>query len=537
MSTTFYLCGAQSVGEGETVDGFAPEVHAALERVKRERKLEVEDKLMQALRALKPATALRVLEQFENEDMNRIRNQGAYLWGIVRKLKDGRAKLPFSSPYAGRDATMAPLSGGSKLLWPEEERAIADAGGTEGKLIERECAFDNISCSLPAAESLYSEAASQSSTFGELASIRKTMQEVTQHVEGIDAGEWSKASSQVALSGRVVQIVRQLCKPELCTSEWAQMYELLGAYAIVPQACIAEEKLRSLHLCEASGAGICALNHFLRTRAGPSIAWDWLAHRRTSQAESDSKALQSPGKARLGGEDDRFLRETNEHWVLGADGSGDLTDRKGIEHFWQCKAVREKGRFHVATVDHAELPPSTSWDADQEAARAQGLLGQALAAMGVLDKGGSLVLRAWTVLEHTGVGVVFLLNCVFDEVVACRPVTLTAGTPELFYVCRGFKGLSQAHMQALLAVAGPEPPSQDGQPLTMIPQGFLPSPWMRQMQQCSQIFAKLQEKMLERDLRLYTSLLPAERSQIFNVLPRTAACVPLNGTPTLSEAF
>jgi len=116
-------------------------------------------------------------------------------------------------------------------------------------------------------------------------------------------------------------------------------------------------------------------------------------------------------------------------------------------------------------------------------------------------------------------------------------VTLTAGTPELFYVCLGFKGLSQAHMQALLAVAGPEPPSQDGQPLTMIPQGFLPSPWMRQMQQCSQIFAKLQEKMLERDLRLYTSLLPAERSQIFNVLPRTAACVPLNGTPTLREAL
>lgn len=52
---------------------------------------------------------------------------------------------------------------------------------------------------------------------------------------------------------------------------------------------------------------------------------------------------------------------------------------------------------------------------------------------------------------------------------------------------------------------------------SQIPGSFLPSAWMAQMQTCSRLFARLQTVMVERDLRLYSDLKPAEKTQIFNV--------------------
>jgi len=518
-------------GDGdEKIDGFSRTVYEALQRIFVETDLQssdLEEKVMNALRALTPSYALKALDQFQSEDMSRMRNKGAYLWGIVRNIKEGRSHKPqeFNNsrypPRDQRDSGVVPVSG-TKLLWPEEERAIAEADVHEGKMIEKEFTFDNISCSLPAAESLFSEVAHLSSFYGELKSIKETLHGVQQHIDGIDVSEWNKTSSNVALAGRVVPLLRQLCKPEMCTTEWAQAFEVLSAHPVVPASCTADEKLKSLHLCEAFGAMVCALNHFLRTRpGGGSVNWEWLAHKRSAdKASADAPNVTASVKPRGTPDDGRFVSQTQEHWVMGTDGAGDLTDQKGIQHLW--KTARPKGPYHVVTIDRRDILTSETWSSEQEASASQALFGQMVTGLGVLANGGSLVIKGWTMFEHTGVGIMYLLNCSFDEVVACRPATMTAGTGELFVVCTGFKGLSQVHLDALLAVAGPEPPTQDGEPLTMIPGSFLPSAWMAQMQTCSRLFARLQTVMVERDLRLYSDLKPAEKTQIFNMRDQVA---------------
>jgi hypothetical protein len=128
-------------------------VHEALQRIFTEgslRRDEMEDKVLTALRALSESDALRALDQFGNEDMSRIRNKAAYLWGIVRNLKEGRSAPPGRFGGAGNplhdssDVASPSNIGNIKLLWPEEEKVMQELGAPEGRWIEREFTFDTV---------------------------------------------------------------------------------------------------------------------------------------------------------------------------------------------------------------------------------------------------------------------------------------------------------------------------------------------------------------------------------------------------------
>jgi len=121
--------GAKSAGHGEKIDGFPRRVHEALQRIFAEgslRRDEIEEKVLVALRNLTESDALRALDQFGNEDMSRIRNKAAYLWGIVRNVREGRNKpqLGGSGPFGRDDDVGSAASSDLKLLWPEEENIM-----------------------------------------------------------------------------------------------------------------------------------------------------------------------------------------------------------------------------------------------------------------------------------------------------------------------------------------------------------------------------------------------------------------------------
>jgi hypothetical protein len=67
-----------------------------------------------------------VLDQFASGDMSRIRNKGAYLWGIVRNGQSGsgRPRPQYGGGMGSRDADLAAsgADGSMKMLWPEEEQ-------------------------------------------------------------------------------------------------------------------------------------------------------------------------------------------------------------------------------------------------------------------------------------------------------------------------------------------------------------------------------------------------------------------------------
>lgn len=76
--------------------------------------------------------------------------------------------------------------------------------------------------------------------------------------------EWSSHTRRRNPAGEVGWKIRCLVNPEFLTQAWTKFYECASTYEIIPKEAIADKKMVSLHLCEAPGAFISSLNHYLK---------------------------------------------------------------------------------------------------------------------------------------------------------------------------------------------------------------------------------------------------------------------------------
>lgn len=76
--------------------------------------------------------------------------------------------------------------------------------------------------------------------------------------------EWSSHTRRRNPAGEVGWKIRCLVNPEFLTQAWTKFYECACTYNVVPKEAIANKKMVSLHLCEAPGAFITSLNHYLK---------------------------------------------------------------------------------------------------------------------------------------------------------------------------------------------------------------------------------------------------------------------------------
>lgn len=75
---------------------------------------------------------------------------------------------------------------------------------------------------------------------------------------------WSAHTKSRDISQSIFRNFRNKYQPELLTQAWLKFYEILSNFDIVQRRyCMEEFKMNSVHLCEAPGAFITSLNHFL----------------------------------------------------------------------------------------------------------------------------------------------------------------------------------------------------------------------------------------------------------------------------------
>ena len=107
-----------------------------------------------------------------------------------------------------------------------------------------------------------------------LLEVKRQLNETKSKLNTKELLSWHKHTNFTNRAGLVIGALRRDFSPELCTQAWAKLHEMLWKYKnIVPPEVT---KFNSVHLCEAPGAFVASLNHFIRSHRTDCI-WRWKA--------------------------------------------------------------------------------------------------------------------------------------------------------------------------------------------------------------------------------------------------------------------
>ncbi|KAJ8985104.1 hypothetical protein NQ317_019790 [Molorchus minor] len=98
----------------------------------------------------------------------------------------------------------------------------------------------------------------------ELQIKKQELNKVKSLIGNFQLNVWTKYAAYRDPSGLVMKTLSENIQPELLTQAWCKFFEILGQFPMITKDAIDRNgELTSLHLCEAPGAFVCALNHYL----------------------------------------------------------------------------------------------------------------------------------------------------------------------------------------------------------------------------------------------------------------------------------
>ncbi|KAJ3619379.1 hypothetical protein MTP99_005064 [Tenebrio molitor] len=240
-----------------------------------------------------------------------------------------------------------------------------------------------------------------------------------------DLEEWSRHTRQRDYSSYVIRFVKQKFQAELVTQAWCKFYECLCNYPVIPKEAINLNFFSSVHLCEAPGAFVSALNHYIASHS-LDLQWDWWANSLNPDYEGNSLMEMIP--------DDRLLRHTYSNWYFGVDFTGNIT--KYANHVDLVEKLGQ--RVWLVTADGSV---DCSFDPGNQEQYVEFLhYCETLTALALLRTGGTFILKIFTMFEDSTISLLYLLNVVFKKVSIFKPASSKSGNSEVYVICLGYKG-------------------------------------------------------------------------------------------------
>lgn len=344
---------------------------------------------------------------------------------------------------------------------------------------------------LPEPESMFKEPPWQ---LDNLQMLKNSLNEMKSRLNNFNLCEWQQHTNQMNKAGDIVSAVKKNIQAELVTQAWCKFYEIASHFFLVPLNEIHREEngknFTSVHLCEAPGAFVAALNHWLKTNA-PNVRWNWLATTLNPYCEGNSYDRMVA--------DDRFIRHTLKHWCFGVDNTGDIMDLRNLDILIErCKLLNEKERILLVTADGSV--DCTDVPGEQESAVAQLHLCETVACMHLLEKGGNFLLKLFTLFEHQSVCLMYLLSCIFHRVTVTKPASSKAGNSEMYVVCVNFKGRDYVapYLNILRRHCGNGSPAK-----AMFNPRDIPDDFLRRLEECSEFFKRHQCQVIEDNISMF----------------------------------
>ncbi|XP_048350184.1 cap-specific mRNA (nucleoside-2'-O-)-methyltransferase 2 [Sphaerodactylus townsendi] len=334
--------------------------------------------------------------------------------------------------------------------------------------------------------------------FGSLVALKESMNEVKNRLSDKKLDQWHQHTSFTNKAGKIIAYIKKSANAELCTQAWCKFHEMLGSFPLLPSDALQNGELNSLHLCEAPGAFIASLNHFLRSHCIP-CDWNWVANTLNPYHEANDTLTMIM--------DDRLIANTLPWWYFGPDNTGDIMTQghlTGLQRF-----ISNMAAVHLVTADG-------SFDCqgnpgEQEAIVSSLHYCEAVTALMTLGLGGSFVLKMFTLFEHCSVNLLFLLNCAFEEVHVFKPATSKAGNSEVYVICLRYLGREAIHslLSKMMQNFGTEMVKK-----ALFPQHLIPESFIKVHEDCCSFFHRHQVETISENLRLFEGMGEAEQARL-----------------------
>jgi cap2 methyltransferase len=344
---------------------------------------------------------------------------------------------------------------------------------------------DNENYVLPKPESMFIE---HHWEVEELQIMKRDLNEIKSKLNNYNYTDWHRHTSQRNKAKNVEWRIRQNFDPEFVTQAWCKFHEVLSKYPLIPKENIFmnNNKFLSLHLCEAPGAFISCLNHWLKTNL-PTVYWDWLAMTLNPYYEGNSNNQMIS--------DDRFIIYSLNNWFFGHDSTGDLMNIENLDSL--IEKVKSKGKVNLITADGSI--DCNNNPGEQEKIVANLHFCEVVAAINILETGGNFMLKMFTIFEHQSICLIYLLSCIFNKVHFYKPVTSKEGNSEVYLICLKFKGLEFVlpYLSILRKVF------EKNSDQVMFSKNDIPENFLKQIVSCAKIFKDHQCKVIEDNIVAY----------------------------------
>ncbi|XP_055691428.1 cap-specific mRNA (nucleoside-2'-O-)-methyltransferase 2 [Lutzomyia longipalpis] len=312
-----------------------------------------------------------------------------------------------------------------------------------------------------------------------LQETKQRLNSVKSKLNDVELEVWSTHTFNQSPSPEIVYRIRHGFNVEFVTQAWTKFYECLGSFCLIPDVEETQQPLNTVHLCEAPGAFVVALNHFLKTHRKGIKEWSWCAS--TLNVYYEGNAF---GKMIS---DDRFIHTTLDNWEFGADKTGDITCRENVDQL--VERCSNMGQIHLVTAD-GSVNCTDAPDCQEELV-SHLHLAETVAALRILALGGCFVLKMFTFFESSSICLIYLLTCIFKSVTVFKPVTSKGGNSEVYVICEYLENrLNEDFLEKMFK-------NISNRNAAFFPAVQLPRDFLQQLYACTGMFSKWQIDVIE----------------------------------------
>lgn len=242
---------------------------------------------------------------------------------------------------------------------------------------------------------------------------------------------WEQLTKQIDVYQDLKYILKKEYRAEMVTNAWVKMYEML---TIFPNLLPSSVNVKTFHLCEAPGAFISSINHYLTTR---NQTLEWYAQ--TLKPNNNTLALE-----------DHFglISKYPKKWLFGDknDNTGDITHSAIIKYYANHPSLRNLDFISADAglqCDPRELN-------EQEAFLGKINMGQIICILACLPIGKSAIFKTFLPMsEPLTLSMMYLLTHLFDQVNIMKPRTSHATNSEVYIILNGYRGIKTELLETL----------------------------------------------------------------------------------------